>query len=134
MLPCDLDKIREIVFHHLPDGQAERARQLLDGLDSDSIKASIQAESPHALTVQYRVTHYTLQGLEKALESQGFHLDNSLLQKLKRALVYHCENVQRKNLAINAPDAKSQRVFARLYEQQLHGDRDETPEEWRKYK
>ncbi len=132
MLPTDLDKIREIVFHELPAGQAERARELLDGLDS--IQASLKIECGKTLVVQYRVTHYTLQGLEKALEAQGFHLDNSLLQKLRRALIYFCENVQRENLAINAPDAKSQQVFARVYEQHLHGDRDETPEEWREYK
>lgn len=132
MQPCDLDKIREIVFHDLPDGQVERARELLDGLDS--IQASVRIESGNTLVVQYKITHYTLQGLEKALEAQGFHLDNSLLQKIRRALIYFCENVQRENLAINAPDAKSQQVFARVYEQHLHGDRDETPEEWREYK
>jgi hypothetical protein len=132
MQPTDLEKIREIVFHDLPDGQAARACELLDGLDS--IQASLKIECTRTLVVQYRITHYTLQGLEKALEAQGFHLDNSLLQKIRRALIYFCENVQRENLAINAPDAKSQQVFARVYEQHLHGDRDETPEEWREYK
>jgi hypothetical protein len=132
MQPCDLDKIREIVFHDLPAGQAERARQLLDGLDG--IQA--RTESGHSITliIQYNVRHYTLQGLEKALESQGFHLDNSLLQKIRRALTHFCEQVQRENLSINAPDVKSQQVFARVYEQHLHGDKDETPEEWREYK
>jgi len=132
MQPCDLDKTREIVFHDLPAGQAERARQLLDGLDG--IQAGTQGEHANILTVQYNVRHYTLQGLEKALESQGFHLDNSLLQKIRRALTHFCEQVQRENLAINAPDAKSQKVFARVYEHHLHGDKDETPEEWREYK
>jgi hypothetical protein len=132
MLPTDLEKIREIVFHDLPTGQAERARELLDGLDC--IQASIKVECGKTLVIQYQVTHYTLQGLEKALEAQGFHLDNSLLHKIRRALIYFCENVQRENLAINAPDAKSQQVFARVYEQHLHGDKDETPEEWREYK
>lgn len=132
MLPADLEKIREIVFHDLPAGQAERARELLDGLDS--MQASTKVACCRTLVVQYKVTHYTLQGLEKALEAQGFHLDNSLLQKIRRALIYFCENVQRENLAINAPEVKSQQVFARVYEQHLHGDRDETPEEWREYK
>jgi hypothetical protein len=132
MLPTDLEKIREIVFHDLPSGQAERAQALLDGLDG--IQASLKSECERTLVIQYKVTHYTLQGLEKALGSQGFHLDNSLLQKVRRALIYFCENVQRENLAINAPDAKSQQVFARVYEHHMHGDKDETPEEWREYK
>lgn len=132
MLPSDLEKTREIVFHDLPAGQAARARELLDGLDG--MQATVKAECGKTLVVQYKVTQYTLQGLEKALEAQGFHLDNSLLQKIRRALIYFCENVQRENLAINAPDAKSQQVFARVYEHHLHGDKDETPEEWREYK
>lgn len=130
MQPADLDKTREIVFHPLPAGQAERARDLLHGLDG------LQAElhDPLSLRVRYSVRLYTLESLEGALQAQGFHLDNSLLPKLKRALVHFCENVQRENLAINAPDVKSQQVFARVYEKHLHGDRDDTPEEWREYK
>jgi hypothetical protein len=132
MLPSDLNKTREIVFHELPAGQAARARELLDGLEE--MEAGIQEQHACVLIVKYNVRSYTQEGLEKALESQGFHLDNSLMQKLKRALVYFCEKVQRENLAINAPDVKSQQVFARVYEQQTHGDKDETPEEWREYK
>lgn len=131
MLPADLDKTREIVFHGLPPGQAERARALLHGLDG--IDARVGA-GDRTLIVRYNVMHYTLEGLEMALMEQGFHLDNSLLQKLKRALARFCENVQRENVMINAPEVKSQKVFARVYEQQLHGDKDETPEEWRAYK
>lgn len=132
MQPSDLDKTREIVFHDLPPGQAERAKRLLDGLDG--IQASTQGEQANTLTIQYNVRSYTLEGLEKALELLGFHLDGSLLQRIRRALIHFCEQVQRENLAINAPDAKSQQIFARAYEHHLHGDRDETPEEWREYK
>lgn len=69
-----------------------------------------------------------------ALASQGFHLDNSLLCKLKRSLAYFCESVQRRNLAANEPEIKSQQAFIKVYERHLHGDCDETPEEWRSYK
>jgi hypothetical protein len=131
MLPCDLDKIREIAFHSLPSGQADRARELLHGLDGIEAYMGVSA---NVLIVHYNVMHYTLDGLEGALVAQGFHLDNSLMQKLKRALARFCETVQRENVAINAPEVKSQKVFARLYEQQVHGDKDETPEEWRAYK
>lgn len=133
MLPSDLNKTREIVFEGLPPGQAKRACELLDGLDG--IKACLdESRGDLVLNVEYNVCYYTLESLENALLLQGFHLEGTLLQKLKRALVYYCEKVQRENLAINAPDAKSQQVFARVYEHHLHGDSDETPEEWREYR
>lgn len=131
MRPCDLEKDREIVFHALPVGQVERALTLLEGMDGLTVVAGTEA---NYLLVRYNVCEYTLEGLESALSNQGFHLDNSLLSKLKRALAYFCESVQRRNVAANEPDIKSQQAFVKVYERHLHGDRDETPEEWRDYK
>ena len=131
MRPCDLEKSREIVFHSLPLGQAERALSLLQGLDGLEVTAGPDA---NRLLVRYHICEYTLEGLEIALASQGFHLDNSLLSKLKRALAYFCEGVQRRNVAANEPDIKSQQAFMKVYERHLHGDCDDTPEEWRGYK
>jgi len=131
MRPCDLEKNREIVFHALPAGQAERAMTLLKGLDGLEVRAG---DVPTHLRVRYQVSEYTLEGIETALISQGFHLDNSLFSKLKRALAYFCESVQRSNVEANEPDIKSQQAFMKVYERHLHGDRDETPEEWRSYK
>jgi hypothetical protein len=131
MRPCDLEKNREIVFQSLPAGQAERALALLEGLEGLDVKARV---GDHRLLVRYHICEYTLEGLETALASQGFHLDNSLMSKLKRALAYFCESVQRSNVAANEPDIKSQQAFMKVYESHLHGDRDDTPEEWRSYK
>ncbi|HEX7972455.1 MAG TPA: hypothetical protein VF501_09645 [Thiobacillus sp.] len=131
MRPCDLEKSREIVFHSLPPGQVERALALLQGLDGLEATAGPDA---NRLLVRYHICEYTLEGLEIALASQGFHLDNSLLSKLKRALAYFCEGVQRSNVAANEPDIKSQQAFMKVYERHLHGDCDDTPEEWRGYK
>ncbi|WP_324779388.1 hypothetical protein [Thiobacillus sedimenti] len=131
MRPCDLEKSREIVFHALPLGQAERALALLEGLEGLCVG---RGADDCRLLVTYHVCEYTLEGLETALANQGFHLDNSLLTKLRRALAYFCEGVQRRNLAANEPDIKSQEAFMKVYERRLHGDCDETPEEWRSYK
>ena len=131
MRPCDLEKDREIVFHALPPGQAERALVLLEGLDGVVVAAGPDGSR---LMVRYHICEYTLEGLETALASQGFHLDNSLLGKLKRALAYFCESVQRRNVAANEPDIKSQQAFMKVYELHSHGDRDDTPEESRAYK
>ena len=131
MRPSDLEKNREIVFHPVPVGQVERALCLLEGLEG--LEVAIAMDS-RRLLVRYHVCEYTLEGLETALVSQGFHLDNSVLSKLKRVLAYFCEGVQRRNVAANEPDIKSQQAFVRVYERHLHGDHDETPEEWRDYK
>ena len=131
MRPCDLEKNREIVFHSLPAGQAERALLILAGLEGLEVTAGADI---YRLQVRYHICEYTLEGLETALASQGFHLDNSLLSKLRRALAYFCESVQRRNVAANEPDIKSQQAFMKVYERHLHGDSDETPEEWRSYK
>ena len=131
MRPCDLEKIREIVFHELPAGQAERALILLEGLDGLVVTVGPQE---NCLLVRYHICEYTLESLEMALASQGFHLDNSLLSKLRRALAYFSESVQRRNVAADEPDIKSQQAFINVYERHLHGDRDDTPEEWRGYK
>ena len=131
MRPCDLKKDREIVFHALPPGQAERARILLEGLDGLVVRIGPQC---NCLRVRYHICEYTLEGLETALASQGFHLDNSLVSKLKRALAYFCESVQRRNVEADEPDIKSQQAFMTVYERHLHGDRDDTPEEGRSYK
>ena len=131
MRPCDLKKDREIVFHALPPGQAERARILLEGLDGLVVRIGPQC---NCLRVRYHICEYTLEGLETALASQVFHLDNSLLSKLRRALAYFSESVQRRNVEADAPDIKSQQAFITVYERHLHGDCDDTPEEWRGYK
>ncbi|MBW8458184.1 MAG: hypothetical protein WA146_03670 [Thiobacillus sp.] len=131
MRPCDLEKIREIVFHDLPPGQAEHALVLLEGLEG--LVATVGSDGSRLL-VRYHICEYTLEGLETALASQGFHLDNSLMSKLKRALAYFSESVQRRNVAADEPDIKSQQAFMKVYENHLHGDRDDTPEEWRDYK
>ncbi|MCD6705225.1 MAG: hypothetical protein LT080_02070 [Thiobacillus sp.] len=131
MRPCDLEKIREIVFHDLPPGQAEHALVLLEGLEG--LVATVGSDGSRLL-VRYHICEYTLEGLETALASQGFHLDNSLMSKLKRALAYFSESVQRRNVAADEPDIKSQQAFMKVYENHLHGDCDDTPEEWRGYK
>lgn len=129
MRPCDLVKTRELAFNATPPGQAERAARLLDGLEG----LAVVARTGHGLSVRYNLCEYTFEGIETALVAQGFHLDGGLLWRLKRALAYYCEGVQRRNVAANPPDIKSQ-AYIQSYEHHLHGDHDDTPEEWRSYK
>lgn len=82
----------------------------------------------HALSVTYDITEYTLQGLETALIRQGFHLDNSIVHQLGRAVIYFCEDTQLRNL--RQPERlikKSHEVYSKVWEHHPHGDHDDTP-------
>ncbi len=61
MRPCDLEKNREILFHAVPAGQAERARVILVGLEG--LAVTVGADTCR-LQVRYHICEYTLEGLE----------------------------------------------------------------------
>ena len=127
--PDDISKKREIHFSPLPSGQAERA---MESLLEMGLKAEMTA--PNVLSVSYQLPHRRLETLEETLVDQGFHLDNSLLQKIVRALVHYVEEVQCQNLCEPARMQKNMEIFVKVYEHHPHGDHDETPEEWREYR
>ena len=131
MRPDDTIKRRDICFNAFPPGQAAQVGALLNGLDQLAVFPS---PHPNTLAVQYSVLDYTLKGLESALISQGFHLDNSLLHKIKRALIHYCEEVQLDNLRTPERQTKSREIFVNAYSHHEHGDHDATPEEWREYR
>ncbi len=90
--------------------------------------------TPHALAVVYDLRRVTLQNIEQALSDLGYHLDNSLLCKLKRALFYYTEETQRENLAVTQEgQTLRQEVFVNRYQQLPHGCRDPQPEYLREY-
>ncbi len=128
--PCDIKKRREILFHPYPEGQAEQAEVLLSGLPGLEARRS----APQTLEVAYRIGDHTLEGIETALEAQGFHLFNTLLIRLRRALIYYTEGVQLENM--NEPDASARnyQAFVSAWDRQPHGDHDDTPAEWRQYR
>lgn len=127
----DQEKTREIVFSALPVHQAEAALALLDGMQGMRVEPGCH---PTGIVVHYDVCDYTLEKLESALQAQGFHLDNALLQKLRRALIYFCERNQRDNLSVPPSQQKSAKPFVAAFQHHPHGDQDDTPEEWRSYK
>jgi hypothetical protein len=88
----------------------------------------------YSLPVNHSLAHYSLENLENALLSQGFHLDNSLFQKIHRALIYYCERVQMENLRAPEHLLKSRKIFVEIYQHHPHGDHDDTPVEWREYR
>lgn len=127
----DTLKRRQIVFHPVPAGQARRAGALLSRVPGLAVRCEDDGVS---LSVGYHVPDFTLEGIEQALEANGFHLDGSLLQRLRRALVHYAEEVQCENLSIPERCEKCREIWVQAFEHHPHGDRDDTPEEWRAYR
>jgi hypothetical protein len=86
------------------------------------------------LRVSYHIHYLSLSQIEEALDELGFHLDNSLLTKIKRALYYYTEENERQNLGCEKGQSScTRKVFVNRYEQLPHGCRDVRPEHWRRY-
>ncbi len=128
--PDDTRKQRDIVFHPTPPAQTERAHALLSALP----RLSVLRSGERQLTVRYDLSDHCLEDLESLLCEQGFHLEVSLLIKIKRALIYHVERVQRENLCCPEVCTKNFKPHIQVWDQRLHGDHDDTPPEWRQYK
>lgn len=127
----DTFKIRQLVFAPVPPGQAAEAAVLLEGLPHLVV---LEQPDPRTLIVRYEIPNYTLERVERALAAEGFHLDNSILTKIRRALIYYCESIQCENLLPPPRDRLSKQIFAEAYLHRPHGDHDDTPEEWRSYR
>ena len=89
---------------------------------------------PFGIHVTYHLAKITLSDIEDALQEVGFHLDNSVLSKLKRALFYYAEDTQLANLGYDHSESKSTlEIFINRYNQLQHGCRDERPVHYRHY-
>ncbi len=130
---ADVIRHRELHFAPLhPDAHQARTVLLLlsdvEGIVHTELIDSLR------LRVSYNLEYLTLRMLEETLSDFGFHLDNSLLTKLKRALYYYSEEVQRDNLQCARGDGNCiQKVFINRYQNLPHGCRDDRPEHWRRY-
>lgn len=127
-----LDKVREIRFRPLPPGQVDKAWSALQALPGVKVETGPR---PLSVVVRYSILEYSLEVLESALADAGFHLDQSLYMKLRRALIYFCEETQRHNLL--SPERllkQSNEVYIKAYAHHPHGDHDDTPLELREYK
>ena len=128
----ELVRHREIRFCHLhPDTQqAHSASLMLSDVDGVHL---VRPHDSYLLHLSYDITLLNLNLLEDVLIDLGFHLDNSLMTKLKRALYYYTEEVERANLGIDECGHADRQVFINRYLKLRHGCRDERPEHWRNY-
>lgn len=129
----DVIKHREICFRgpHPDPHQAQTAMLILS-----DVEGIIQVE-PHntqMIVVTYDVSLISLQIIDAFLSELGFHLDNSLLMKLRRALYYYTEELQQDVMGCARGRGNcTQDVFINRYRQLEHGCRDVRPDHWRHY-
>lgn len=131
--PAPLPKNRTILFSKFPPGQIPEAADALRRHPGIEVRPDLERR---AIDVSYDLRSYTLEELEDELEDKGFHLDNTLLNKLIRAFVHYVEETELHNLeAPDKPRKKSQHTaYTQAWERHPHGDHDDTPPEWREYK
>jgi len=129
--PCDIHKRREIEFHPTPPRQVERALAFLGQLP----RLETRRLGERRIEIAYCVSDYTLEAIETALTEIGCHLEATLLIRLKRALYYYIEDVQRDNIEHPGIPTKNYTLpHVEAWDKRLHGDHDDTPNEWRQYK
>jgi len=128
-----LAKHREIVFQTVqPAATPAHSAALVVA----HLRGVLHAEPAHRLRLRvgYDLSIICLQDIELHLVDRGFHLDNSLMVKLRRALFYYSEDTLRANFGTSAGRRHhTDNVFVRQYERREHGCRDQRPEHWRNY-
>ena len=135
MEPMETDciKTREIHFRNV-DPMANDAREALGLLLDARGITQVRALTVDCIQITYDIRQATLHAIETALAEVGFHLDNNLLVKMKRALFYYTEETQLMNLGYQHDQASSTLdIFVSCYHQRAHGCRDERPEYLRHY-
>ena len=128
-------KFREIGFctPH-PDPQQALSAMLVLADIGDIVRVTVPNRSRSAIHVNYDLNHISLYIIKNLLSELGFHLDNSLLAKLKRALYYYTEENELENIASESGQELNTRgIFMRCYQCHTHGCRDERPDYLRKY-
>jgi len=131
--PDNLNRKRDISFCALhPDvNQAGTASALLEGLEGID---HVELSNDRQITVHYSLDAVTLEAIEALLVDRGFHLDNSLLQRMRRALIHYTEENQRRNLGCGRGESNcASKLFVKQYQQREHGCKDARPSHWRRY-
>ncbi|QEP42828.1 hypothetical protein D5085_06610 [Ectothiorhodospiraceae bacterium BW-2] len=127
----DRIKQREIHFNRLrQDDQVSRAMELLRGIDG---VITVERVSELVMVVGYDLRRLSYATMEQALTELGYHLDNSLMEKMRRALYHYLESNEREALCGGKCQDVSTQVFINRYAHLKHGCHDQRPEHWRTY-
>ena len=128
-------KHREIVFRgpYAPHLKPESALLLL--VDAKGVK-QVTLLDEDRISISYDLHTISLMQVERALSESGFHLDNSIMSKLKRALHYFAEDTERRNHGLKRLTCSrgcAAKIFAASYKNREHGCRDNRPDHLRRY-
>lgn len=129
----ELIKQREIHFMSPQADQnpAASADSLLSQIDGIITTKQLHE---YCVSVTYHLGKISLNDIDDVLQEVGFHLDNSILSKLKRALYYYAEETQLANLGYDHAESKSTlEIFINRHSHLPHGCRDERPTHLRRY-
>ena len=129
----ELIKHREIHFM-MPQKDSNPASAAIALLNDIEGITEVVESNEYCIRVTYDLSKITLNDIEDLLIEVGFHLDNSILSKLKRALFYYAEETQRANMGYEHGNSKSTlEIFINSHNQRPHGCRDERPVHYRRY-
>lgn len=129
-----LVKEREVGLRSLAGGnQAAQAAAVAIAYDGVHSADAIDSER---LRVAYDLYRTSLADVETGLSEAGFHLDNSLIAKLRRALYYYSDETLQASLMCtpDSPGCRQTKVFVKRYKERPKGCRDPRPEHWRGYR
>jgi len=133
---ADLIKRREIGFRGPHPDKDQTPKAMLFLLEAPGVQ-EVSRLRDNTLEVTYDLRKICFSAIEYALQYSGFHLDNSLLYKLQRALITYSEDILRANLGLEKIDCTSndcaQKIFVTEYRKRQHGCRDNRPPHWREY-
>ncbi len=131
-------KHREVSFcslHANPD-QAHSAVFILNDLHGVLLA---QALDQYRIKITYDLNRINLEEIENILRYEGFHLNNSILAKIRRSIVFYCEEAARENsrqerMLKEVHDRHTDDViYLRPAKRKLCDCRDQRSDSWRQY-
>lgn len=131
-------KRREICFcslHADPD-QAHSAVFIVNDLKGIIISHALDN---NCIQLAYDLGQINLEEIEEILRNEGFHLDNSILSKIKRSIIHYCEETCQENFKdeqlIKEVHDKHMGdiIYLRPLKKKLCDCKDQRSEHWRQY-
>jgi len=133
--PVSSIKYRDITFRGPYAAHLKPEAAMLLLVDVHGIE-KVTLTNQDTISIIYDLHLISMMQIETALRESGFHLDNSLMSKIRRALYYFSEDTERRNRGLKkltCTNGCAAKIFASSYKNRKHGCRDHRPEHLRRY-